>query len=256
MHVPTCFTRGLPGENFLLVMAGFPMPIFGVNGIRVVGITLLWSLREGRIWGWGGSLGEVPRARGEQSEGEENISANLSTDVLRGFSSEDKLENERLLSSVVSISSDVLEAEGLTVSAKFLWKIPSIRTLLASFGAASRKEVRITSTLEGWGSEISIGWSAKGTDAVLSSLVVDMMALKSFVLGLSMPCSGQASVFAGLICNVVSCVCSCWAENDSWLRVEADTGISVDVSWAPAAGFDSDEGHKYIWIFFNFVHQK
>ena len=32
----TCFTRGRPGENFLLVMAGFPIPIFRVMGTTVV----------------------------------------------------------------------------------------------------------------------------------------------------------------------------------------------------------------------------
>lgn len=31
-----CLTRGLPGENVLLVMAGFPMPIFGATGMKVV----------------------------------------------------------------------------------------------------------------------------------------------------------------------------------------------------------------------------
>lgn len=102
-------------------MAGFPIPIFGVNGMRVVvGITLLWSPSEGSIWGWGGSLEDSPRARREEWEGEETISANLSTDVLSGFSSEYRLGNERLglLSGVVSIASEVLEAEGLTVSAR------------------------------------------------------------------------------------------------------------------------------------------
>lgn len=105
------------------------------------------------------------------------------------------------------------------------------------------KEALTTSILEGWGSETSIGWSVKCTDAVLGSLVVDMMALKSFVLGLTMPCSGQVSVFAGLICNVVSCVCSasieCWTAKDSWFGVVEDAGLSVDVSWALAAGFVS-----------------
>lgn len=86
----------------------------------VVGITLLWSLSDVRICVWVSSLGDVPRARGEEWEGEETISANLSTDVLRGFSSKDKLWNDRLgFSGVVSISSDV-ESEGLTVSARFL----------------------------------------------------------------------------------------------------------------------------------------
>lgn len=104
-------------------MAGFPIPILGVSGISVVvGITLLWSPSEGRIWVWGGSLGDVPRARREELEGEDTISANLSTDVFSGFSSEDRLESDRLglLSGVVYISSDVLEAGGLTVSARFL----------------------------------------------------------------------------------------------------------------------------------------
>ena len=85
----------------------------------------------------------------------------------------------------------------------------------------------------------------KGTDAVLGSLVVEMMALKSFVLGLAVPSSGQASVFAGLICNVVSCVCSdsteSWAgkESDSWLGIAEEAEISIDESWALAAGFVS-----------------
>lgn len=105
-------------------MAGFPIPILGVSGISVVvGIILLWSLSEGRIWVWSGSLGDVPRPRGEEWEGEATISANLSTDVFNGFSSEDRLQSDRLglLSGVVYISSDILEAEGLTVSARFLW---------------------------------------------------------------------------------------------------------------------------------------
>lgn len=89
----------------------------------------------------------------------------------------------------------------------------------------------------------------KGTDAVLGSLVVEMMALKSFVLGLAMPWSGQASVFAGLLCNVVSWVCSAsiesWAgkDSDSWQGVAGDAGFSVDVSWALAAGFVSVGGN-------------
>ncbi len=130
--------------------------------------------------------------------------------------------------------------------------------MLSSFGAVSRKEALTTSILEGWGSETSIGWSVKGTDAVLGSLVVEMMALKSFVLGLAMPCSGLASVFAGLICNVVSCICSAsaesWAGKDSdWLGVAEDAGLSVDVSWALAAGFISVGGHtqlseEHTWI--------
>lgn len=35
----TCLTLALPGENFLLEMAGFPMPILGVRGSTVVGGT-------------------------------------------------------------------------------------------------------------------------------------------------------------------------------------------------------------------------
>lgn len=119
--IHTCLTRGLPGENFLLVMAGFPIPIFGVKGMRVVvGSTLLWSPSEGSIWG--SSLEDSPRARREEWEGEETISTNLSTDVLSGFSSEYRLANDRLglFSGVVSIASDELEAGGLTVSAR-LW---------------------------------------------------------------------------------------------------------------------------------------
>ena len=35
-----CLDRGLPGENFLLVIAGLPMPIFGVTEMYVVGMML------------------------------------------------------------------------------------------------------------------------------------------------------------------------------------------------------------------------
>jgi len=121
---------------------------------------------------------------------------------------------------------------------------------LSSSGEDSRNEALSTSILEGWGSETSIGWSVKGTDAVLGSLVVEMMAVKSFVLGLAVPCSGQASVFAGLICNVVSCVCSAsiesWAgkDSDSWLGVAGDAGLSVVVNWALAAGSVSAGGNR------------
>lgn len=105
-------------------MAGFPIPILGVNGTSVVvGITLLWSLSEGRVCIWGGSLSliSVPRDRGEQWE-EETISASLSTDVLMGFSSDNNPGNEiwGLLSSVVSVASDVLEAESSTVSGRVM----------------------------------------------------------------------------------------------------------------------------------------
>ena len=104
---PTCFTLGLPGENFLLVIAGFPMPILGVNGMRVVvavvGCTL-WSPRGGSPWVCGGSLGEVPGARGEERAGGEAISPSGS----RAFSSEDG-PVLGMLSGVVSISSSALE---------------------------------------------------------------------------------------------------------------------------------------------------
>lgn len=109
---------------------------------------------------------------------------------------------------------------GFTLSVRIMGIIPSFLSL-SSFGAVSRKEALTTSILEGWGSVTSIGWSIKGTDVVLGSLVVEMMALKSFVLGLTLPCSGQASVVAGLINNVESWVCcaseGCWAGNDSWI---------------------------------------
>lgn len=105
------------------MMAGFPMPIFGVKGMRfAVGIILLWSVSVGRIWVCDGSLRGVPLARGEEHEGEETISASLSTAVLLGFSPKDNPESNALglLSSVEFISSDLLEVEGLTVSAKFM----------------------------------------------------------------------------------------------------------------------------------------
>lgn len=39
LHHEPCLTLALPGENFLLEMAGFPMPILGVSGSTVVGGT-------------------------------------------------------------------------------------------------------------------------------------------------------------------------------------------------------------------------
>lgn len=76
-----------------------------------------------------------------------------------------------------------------------------------------------------------------------------------------MPNSGQASVFAGLICNVVSCVCSASTEScagkdsDSGLGVVEDAELSVDMSWVLAAGFVSETENKqrseeHIWIYF------
>lgn len=67
-----------------------------------------------------------------------------------------------------------------------------------------------------------------------------------------MPCSGQASDFAGLICNVVSCVCSASTmscagkDSDSWLGAVEDAGLSVDVSWVLAAGFVSGRGRREV----------
>lgn len=61
-----------------------------------------------------------------------------------------------------------------------------------------------------------------------------------------MPNSGQASVFAGLICNVVSCVCSASTEScagkdsNSWLGAVEDAGLSEDMSWVLAADFVSE----------------
>lgn len=83
----------------------------------------------------------------------------------------------------------------------------------------------------------------KVTDVVFGSLVVEMMALKSFVLGLTVPCSGHVCVFAGLISSVKSCVCcashGCLGRKGSWLGGDKDTELSVDVSWGLAAGFVS-----------------
>lgn len=85
-----------------------------------------------------------------------------------------------------------------------------------------------------------------GTNAVLGSLVVVKMALKSFVLGVAVPSMGQAAVFAGLICNVVSCICCDSTENsvgkdsDSWLGVTEDAGLSV----VTLAGFVSVGGNS------------
>lgn len=120
LHAP-CFTLGLPGENFLLVIAGFPMPILGMNGIRVVvvvaGGTLLWSPGDRRLWACGGSLGEVPGARGEERVGDVAISPSGSG----GFSSDD-CPGLGMLSGVVSISSSstTLEPGEPKVSTKLL----------------------------------------------------------------------------------------------------------------------------------------
>lgn len=76
-----------------------------------------------------------------------------------------------------------------------------------------------------------------------------------------MPNSGQASVFAGLICNVVSCVCSASTEScagqisKSWLDVVEDAGFSADMSWVLAAGFVSEtentqRSEEHILIYF------
>lgn len=46
----TCFTLGLPGENFLLEMAGFPIPILGVRGKKVVLKTLGLNPAGFRLW--------------------------------------------------------------------------------------------------------------------------------------------------------------------------------------------------------------
>lgn len=131
--------------------------------------------------------------------------------------------------------------------------LPSLPSLLSSFGAVSRGEAPPASILKGWEGETSIGLSVKGIDAVLGSLVVEMMALKSFVLGLTMPWSGQASAFAGLVCNEISCVGSVsiesWAgkDSDSCMGIPGDTGLSVDVSWVAGvlgAGSISVRGNK------------
>lgn len=104
LHAP-CFTLGLPGENFLLVIAGFPMPILGMNGIRVVvvvvGGTLLWSPGGRRLRVCRGSLGEVPGAGGEERAGD---AAAISPSGSGGFSSDDG-PGLGMLSGVVSISS-------------------------------------------------------------------------------------------------------------------------------------------------------
>lgn len=245
----TCLTLGLPGENFLLVIAGFPIPIFGVRGMWVVVVVVMdvmlqWSLSEGRIWDCANSLWHVPRSKEEEWEDEETISASLSTVVLSVLSSEDRLRNDRigLFSCEMSIFSNVTEAEGSTVSAEFLWKTPSLISL-SSFGTVSRP---ITSMLGGWNTENSIGWSGKGNDGVLGSLVAEVMAIKSFVLGSTTACSEPVSVLAGLLCVVASCVCSgsawSWVGKDSWQAVE-DAGLSVDWNWVLTAGFTSVRGH-------------
>lgn len=38
LHHEHCRALARPGENFLLVMAGFPIPILGVKGITVGGM--------------------------------------------------------------------------------------------------------------------------------------------------------------------------------------------------------------------------
>lgn len=74
-----------------------------------------------------------------------------------------------------------------------------------------------------------------GTDIVLGSLVVGMMALLSFVLKMTRPSAEQTSVFAGLITDGASCVCSDSrkgsTENDSGSRLGGpeDMDLSVEV---------------------------
>lgn len=101
----------------------------------------------------------------------------------------------------------------------------------------------------------------KGTDAVLVSLVVVMMALKSFVLELAVPSTGQASVIAGLICNVVSCVCcdstesSAGKDSDSSLGVTKDVGLSVEaLAGFVSVGGNSQWSGETIWISFHHAH--
>lgn len=73
------------------------------------------------MWVWGASLSGAIRVKGEEWE-EETISTNLSTDDLIGFSSNDKLVNDKfgLFSSVVSMSAEVLEDEGLAASGRVI----------------------------------------------------------------------------------------------------------------------------------------
>lgn len=106
----------------------------------------------------------------------------------------------------------------------------------------------------------SIGCSTEVTDAVLGSLVVEMMALKSFVLGSTMPCSGQASVFAGRISDVTSCVWSSSlgtkAGKGSWLGDDKDTELSGDVRWDLAAGFVSVKEQTKVLVNSIYRHNK
>lgn len=181
-------------------MAGLPIPILGVSGINVVGcIVLLFSPTEGRkgICGWEEPLDVIALAKGEEWEGPVTISVNLSTEDLE-LSPNVKLENNMLglISGEMSTFSTQLQDESLTVGA-----LPSAFSEFVSLRTVP------SSSFEDWTSETSIGWFVKGTGAVLVSLV-EIMALKSFVLGVSMPCSEHVSIFAGFICNICSCVCS------------------------------------------------
>lgn len=202
-------------------------------------MVMLRSPSEGKNWVWEVSLWEVPLAKGEEREEQVTISANLSTDDL-GFSSKERLGNNRLglLSCVMFLISAEQQGEGLTV-----WKIPTSLSLFISLGTISRKGDLSSSAFEGWANETSIGWSIRCTSAVLVSLV-EIMAVKSFVLGVSKSCSEHASIFAGFICNAKS-----WACNDSiesWavgkhsrLSVAEDGGASEEVTCVLVAGFVS-----------------
>lgn len=154
-----------------------------------------------------------------------------------------------MLSGVVSISSNVPDAEESTVSVRCLLTFPSLLSLQGSVGAVSRATAPTSSLPKGWDGETSIGSSVIAINAVLGSLVGEMMALKSFVLGLTVPFSEQASAFAGLVGNAVSCACCAstesWAgkESDSWLVNPGDVGLAVDGSWVAGvltAGFISE----------------
>lgn len=74
-----------------------------------------------------------------------------------------------------------------------------------------------------------------GTDVVIGSLVVGLMALLSFVLKMTRPSAEQTSVFAGLITDVASCVRSDSKEGStgkdsgSCIGATEDADLSVEV---------------------------
>lgn len=113
--------------------------------------------------------------------------------------------------------------------------MPSQFSLRNSFWTPSIKEPPTSSVVKGLDKETSVGCSVYGTDVVLGSLVVGLMALLSFVLKMTRPSAEQNSVFAGWITDVASCARSDSKEGStgkgsgSCMGATEDVDLSVEV---------------------------